>query len=212
MKADKFNNLFFGVIIFLTFIGFYALLLLAINAGMSGFTRQLTIPIRGVIGFCSVLLFVYGAKNNASYVKWFIVFILIYITRIFIDYINNEFFYIPYQDLVFYFISFTLIPFLGISRVDWRKINFSKLYKAFLSSAFLFSLLTILLYGRFVGQVGRLNTTTVGESVISPLILSYCGALIIGVVATYLMYNRNQNKLLLLLSLATITMALVPFF
>lgn len=198
---------------FFTFLGFYSAILLGINTGMSGFTRQLAIPIRAVIGFSSILLYFIGFRNKAPYLKWFVLFTFIYIVRIFIDYSKYEFFYISYADLLFYFISFVIIPFFGVSRANFQRINFNVLYKVFLLSALIFSFLSIFIYGRFVGEVGRISESSTGESVISPLILSYCGALIIGVLSVYLIYNfKKTSKITILLSFGAIIMAVIPFF
>lgn len=212
MQKSKVNNYLLWIIVFFTFLGFYGVLLLGINAGMSGITRQLTIPMRLIIGISCMMLLISGRKNKGTYLGWFIAFGIAYTARIFIDYTKNEFFYIPYSELAFYFTSFVVIPFIGISRVDVSKINFRKLYQTFLFSALFFSSLSILLYGRFIGEVSRLSTSSAGESVISPLILSYCGALIIGVSSTYLIYNKDERKLVKILSLVAILMAVIPFF
>lgn len=212
MKANKVDNLLLSIIVFLTFLGFYAILLLSISAGMSRYTRQVTIPIRVIIGVSCLILYIKAFKNKAAHLKWFALFVIIYLTRVFFDFIKGEYFYIEYSHLVFYFLSFIVIPFLSLSKLDYSKINILKLYNVFLFSSLTFSLLSILLYGRFIGEVGRLNTSTAGEDVISPLILSYCGSLIIGVSSTYLIYNRKEKKAVKYLSIISILLAAVPFF
>jgi O-antigen ligase len=68
------------------------------------------------------------------------------------------------------------------------------------------------MYGKYIGQITRVSSNTTGESAMSPLILSYCGAVIIGVVAFYLLYVKKINKLTKYLSLVTIALAVIPFF
>lgn len=76
-----------------------------------------------------------------------------------------------------------------------------------------FCFFTLLLYRQFIGSVGRLSSGAVGEEVISPLILSYCGALIIGVSMIYLITNRKSlNKFSYLLTIIVIVLGVVPFF
>src|SRR5690606_37813156 len=110
------------------------------------------------------------------------------------------------------FISFVIIPFIGFSKIRYDKIDFIKLYRVFIITALAFSILSITLYGKFIGQVARLNENSTGEEVISPLILSYCGALIIGVVSFFLLYSKKINRLLKITSIACLCLALIPFF
>lgn len=211
MKIYKINNYLFGIVFFFTFLGFYSVLLLGINADMSGFTRQLTIPMRILIDVSCLSLLLLGFRNRRIYIKWFILFTFIYLTRIFIDINNLEFFYISYSEVVLYFISFCVIPFISISKIDFSKIHFKKLYNVFLISALLFSSLSTILYSRFIREVYRLNTNSAGEEVISPLILSYCSALIISVSIIYLIFNKT-SKLVKSFSILAIIMAVIPFF
>lgn len=212
MKDYKFSNFLLLTIFFFTFLGFYSILLLMFNAGLAGVSRQLTIPMRLVIGICCGLLLVINFRNVSSYLIWFICWVYMYVYRILIDYNGNEYFYLPYSDLVFYFLSFVVIPFISLSSINYAKIDFGRLYSVFLISAIMFTLLSILLYGRYIGQVSRLNASRVGEHVISPLILSYCGALIIGVTSFYLLYVKGNKKKVKYLSFATMALALIPFF
>lgn len=212
VSKDKINNYFLQIIFFLGFLGFYVVLLLMFNAGKGDLSRQLTIPMRAVIGGSSILLFVFNLKNEPPHLKWFYYFVLIYLIRVFIDYNLNKFFYISYKELFFYFSSFVIIPFIGLSKIDYNKVNIKKIYLIFLISALLFSSLSIILYGKYIGQVNRLSTGTTGEETISPLILSYCGTLIIGVVSSYLLFGKNKSKLIKGLSLIVIILAIIPFF
>jgi len=75
-----------------------------------------------------------------------------------------------------------------------------------------FSFLSIFLYGKFIGQVSRVSSKTTGEEAISPLIFSYCGALIIGVCLFYLLYVKNKSKSIKYLSFIAIVLAVISFF
>lgn len=211
MKIYKINSKLFSLIFFLVFLGFNSVLLLGINFGMFGFTRRLSIPIRIIIVACCILIFLLNYKKRVDYLKYFLFFSFLYFIRIFIDLMYNEFFYISYQELVFYFLSFSFIPFISLSKFDFSFINFKSLYNIFLISALLFSLLSIFFYGRFIGVVTRLSTSQVGENVINPLILSYSSALIIGVLLTYLLYNKTNSRVKYF-SIAAIVLSLIPFF
>src|SRR5690554_460282 len=212
IKNSTISNYLLWIICSLTFLGFYAILLLVFNVGKSELSRQLTIPMRLLIGASCGLLLIINIKNKSPHLKWFLPWVFIYILRIFIDYNNNEDFYISFSELMFFFASFVVIPFIGLSKVNYSKINFKKLYNVILISALAFTSLSILLYGRFIGQVGRLSSNTTGEAVISPLILSYCAALVIGVASFYLLYVKKTKKIVRVFSFIVIALAVVPFF
>lgn len=211
MKIYKINNNLFFIIFFLTFLGFYSVLLVGINFGFSDISRYLTIPMRMLIGLSLIVIFLLNYKKRVSHLKYFLFFSFLYFTRIFIDILFDEFFYISYLELVFYFILLCLIPFVSISKFDFSKLEFHKLFLVFLLSALIFSSLAVFFYGRFLGEVRRLSTNIVGEDVISPLTLSYCSSLIIGISAIYIVYNKS-TKLIKFLSLLAILLSLIPFF
>lgn len=208
---SKYNSILLINIIVLTFIGFYFLNILAVNAGMAEYTRQISIPIRIVIVFNCILLFSRSYKNKKPLLSVFIFFAFVYSLRIFFDFLHLEYFYISYSELVFYFISFSVIPFISIISVDFSKINIDAFFNFFLFFSFGFSILTVLLYSKYLGVVSRLATSSVGEDVISPLILSYCATLILGVIIFYLIFNK-VSKIKKAVCFCTIGLATVPFF
>lgn len=211
VKYVKYNSFLFNSVIFLVFLGFYAIILLLFNAGMGDKTRLVTIPVRLLIGvLCGFILFRSIKKKNKQ-IKWFFLFVLAYFARIIIDYSMAEYFYISYSNLVFYFISFVIIPFIAISKMDFSKICVKSLFNTFLASSLVFSTLAALLYSKFIGTVGRLSSGTSGEDVVNPLLLSYCATLIIGVLIFYMMYNKTSKKQKVFIYI-TIVLSIVPFF
>lgn len=211
MKIHKINNISFYIVLFLTFLGFYSVLLIGINFGLSELSRLLTIPMRMLIGLGCAIIFIFNIKKKASHLKYFLFFALIYLIRIFIDILYDEYFYISYTELIFYFVSFCVIPFVCLSKFDFSKIDFQKLYIVFLVSALIFSSLAVIFYGRFLGTVQRLSPNIVGEDVISPLTLSYSSSLIIGVTLVYNVYNKASSRIKILSYLALI-LSVLPFF
>jgi len=208
---NRLHNFLVYNIFSLTFLGYYVVLLLTLNAGLDGVSRQITIPLRLLLGLGIILLFIINFKQGRPFLKWFFLFSLLYFLRIFLDYIQLKSIHISYVNLIFYFISFCFIPFIGLSKINFWKINFNKLFNYFLVAAFSFSFLSNLFYGRYVGKVSRLYTSIVNESVVSPLILSYCSSLIIGVNITYLLFNKISN-LKKIFCVTIISMSLIPFF
>src|SRR5690554_170849 len=209
MLKEKTNNTLLYFIFFIVFIGSYSAVLLAVSAGFN--SRIVTIPIRVLTSLICGVLIVRNITNRNQYLKWFTLFSILYIFRVIYDYANNVFLYIDYLDLVFYFVSFCIMPFLALTKFDFSKVNFEKLYKAFLYSSFIFSSLSVKLYSKYIGSVGRLSSSRVEEEVVSPLTLSYSSTLIIDVIVFYLLFNKTSKKIKVL-SVLTIILAIVPFF
>src|SRR5690554_1489309 len=162
MNLKKINSLLFYLSFFLAFLGFYVVLLLVFNVGQADLSRQLTIPMRMIICLSTFLIFFLNIRNRSPYLKWFYFFIFIYSIRIIIDYNTSKYFYISYTELVFFLLSFVIIPFVGLSKVNYRVINFTKLYNIFLVSALFCSVFSIFMYGKYIGQVARVSTNTTG--------------------------------------------------
>src|SRR5690606_38475869 len=100
---------------------------------------------------------------------------------ILIDSMLGRHLYLSYSQIFFYFLTFGFLPFLMVRHifVDVQVLRAMK--KWFFVSAFAFSILATLSYAKFIGQVGRLTRGASVDDLISPLILSYCSALILGV-------------------------------
>ncbi|MEJ5994822.1 O-antigen ligase family protein [Pedobacter sp. Du54] len=213
IRLDKINMLLLIVIFSLTFFGFYFILLFLVNAELGEATKQVSVPIRGLIGISLISLLVFNLKTNVLNAKlgWFFLFMIFYLIRIVIDYSTGEDFYLSYGDLFFYFVSFSIIPFISITIFDLREKHLSTIIETLIMTGFAFSLAAIVLYGHFIGQVSRLRTDSVGEEVISPLALSYCSTLIISITVIYLVYNKVAIFKRLICYLA-ITLSIIPFF
>lgn len=211
MTKIKINNIAFNVFIFFSFVGYYAILLIAFNAGMAEFSRQLTIPLRIITVLSALILYITHIVKYHHALKWFHLFSFFYFARIGIDYISNKPLFFPYEELLLYFVSFCFIPFISLIRVDLKRIDLDLAYKIFLYTSIISGLLTSILYGQFIGQVSRLTSTTAGKEVLNPLSLSYTSTLIIGLIITYLNTNKT-NKTNIFLSYTAILLSIVPFF
>ena len=104
MNLKKTHNLLFYLNFFLSFLGFYVVLLVVFNIGQGDFSRQLTIPMRMMIGLSSLLIFFLNIRNKSPYLNWFFFFVVIYSIRIIIDYNAFKYFYLPYAELIFFFL------------------------------------------------------------------------------------------------------------
>ncbi|WP_339698159.1 O-antigen ligase family protein [uncultured Marixanthomonas sp.] len=216
MLKKKLNNsniiLFFGIF-FLTFLGYFTILLVLFDAGMSELSRKITIPLRlFIIGMLLILLW----KNRenlreSSGIKWSLFFFLVFSFRLLIEYLRGINYYMSILDVFLYFIAFCVFPFMGIvfQQITLKRLNI--IFNSFLIGGAVFSILTILSYKQFIGNVGRLASGIVGEAIISPLTLSYCSALTIGVLSFYLLTNSVSFRKRFLM-LIVIFLSVIPFF
>ncbi|MDT0677677.1 O-antigen ligase family protein [Autumnicola musiva] len=209
----KTNILFFSIIFFFTYIGFYAIVLWILNIGMSGETRLITIPLRGLIGVSLIFLVIINIRK--IYPLWqtkiFFIFSAIYFIRIGTDYILNKPYYLTSMEVFFYFLSFAFLPFTVISSVRLRKEYFKPIINSIYGSGIIFVFLATITYREYIGKVERLSPVSMGEEVVSPLILSYCSSLLIGTVITYHLYNHT-SKFRKIIGLILVLFSLIPFF
>ncbi len=201
------------LIFFLTYLGYYVVLLFLFSAGLSKLSRAITIPLRLFI----TVVFLYFIFNNWTRIKikWqtqlFLFFSFFYLVRIVLDEFFLEHYYLTSLELFLYFFSFSIIPFFTISVINIQKKELNFIAKAFVSSSIIFSVLAAFIYGKYIGKVRRLTSTTADEDVISPLALSYCASLVIGFLVSYLIYNKVPIYVKYL-SLLAIGFSVVPFF
>lgn len=209
----KINSYLLFIIFSLSFLGYYAITLLSVNAGMGGYTRQISIPVRMIIGAALMgLLFMNYKRINISHatIAYFL-FASFYVTRIIMDYVLSNKYGMSTTEVLFYFVSFSVIPFLSISALSLRTGNFRLIINSLLTTAVIFSLFSFIFYRDFIGQASRLTSSTAGTDVVSPLILSYCSTFIIGVIGSYLLYNKTSLFTKIIGSLA-IVLSVIPFF
>jgi O-antigen ligase len=146
---------------------------------------------------------------------FFLFFSILYLIRITIEYYNfTSFFHIPEIDFFLYFMSFVFLPLFLISQFDLSETDYGQIFWAIVTSSLCFSTLSIFFYHDIVGKVSRISMISrlqYDVSVLSPLILSYCSALGIGIIISYLLTNYIDGfkKRILIITLA---LCLIPFF
>ena len=135
MKKTKINNNLIFTIFLFTFLGYYASLLLFSNFVSFEFSRQLTVPLRLVIVFSLLMLLITNKFriNNSKSTILFFLFAIVYLIRIFIDFIQSEPYYLSYQNVFSYFISFSVLPFIIIKSIKISKKNIDSIFKSFIN-------------------------------------------------------------------------------
>lgn len=197
---------------FLNFLGFYCILLLLANLNLLAFSRHVTIPLRIIIVLSLCLAFLRLPKlsiRNSTLL--FIIFSVLYFLRIFVDAVLDRPLYISYMQVFFYYLTFGFIPFLILRHLFLDIDALNKMRKWFFISALIFSALATIIYAQFIGQVGRLTSGVSENDLISPLILSYCSALVLGVSMNVWLTSKLTNRgkaYIILINLLSLT----PFF
>lgn len=210
----SYKNRLLYISVFFVFLGFYVALLVLANANLLSLSRYITIPIRLLIVGCLIWLFLKSSFNLSKNrpLMFFLIFASLYLFRIMADNFELNLYYLTTQEHLFYFFSFCFLPFLITSSLRLVKGDYDVILRALLLSAVLFSAFASVLYRGFVGTVGRLiASSSTGEAVISPLILSYCSTLAIGVCLSYMLENKvsTGKKAYLFLIMG---LSIIPFF
>lgn len=207
------NNLLICIIFFVNYIGYYLVLLLVIKLGFYQHTRIFMIPLRALFIVSLITLLVVNIKkiNFNRELFFFIAFVVIYLINLGIHFFNNDPYYISVLEVLLYFGTSVLIPFLVLSTFSLKKRHIKRIFSVILISGVIFTLFVIYFYGNFLGKVERLSTGRIHENTISPLSLSYSSSLIIGIVLTYLFFNKiNIRKRIVLI--IPVVLSVIPFF
>ncbi|HRP54745.1 MAG TPA: O-antigen ligase family protein [Agriterribacter sp.] len=197
---------------FLNFIGYYVCLMLLFYIGLGTLSLSVSIPLRLLILSCLTVFFLQNTRlkpKSETYI--FLFFSLIYLIRIFSDALKGLPYYLGTSRLLLYYLSFDMIPFLLLSNIKFKTTDYNAIRKGILFSGFLFAVLAVVFFRNYIGTVGRLTSETADIDMLSPLALSYCSSLTIGVAISYWMENPlslRQKFYFLLLTAVSVT----PFF
>ena len=197
---------------FLNFIGYYVCLMLLFYIGLGALSLSISIPLRLLILICLTIFFLQSTRlKTKSETYIFLLFSLICLARIFSDALKGLPYYLGTSRLLLYYLSFDMIPFLLLSNIKFKAVDYNTIRKGILLSGFLFAVLSTIFFRNYIGTVGRLTTETADIEMLSPLALSYCSSLTIGIAISYWIENplfiRQKFFILLLIGLSA-----TPFF
>lgn len=197
---------------FLNFIGYYVCLMLLFYIGLGALSLSISIPLRLLILICLTVFFLQSTRlKTKSETYIFLLFSLICLARIFSDALKGLPYYLGTSRLLLYYLSFDMIPFLLLSNIKFKAVDYNTIRKGILLSGFLFAVLSTIFFRNYIGTVGRLTTETADIEMLSPLALSYCSSLTIGIAISYWIENplfiRQKFFFLLLIGLSA-----TPFF
>jgi O-antigen ligase len=202
------------IVFFLTFLGYYIVLLGLFNLGLPQISRFVTIPLRIIVVFLLlyiVIRFHNSVKQEKAYTIAFLTFSTLYFGRIIYDAIRHKEYYLTTEEITFYFLSFCVIPFYCIIKINFDNKRIEWIANTMFFSSVVFSVSAIISLEKYIGQVSRLTSSAANEEVISPLALSYSSSFVIGFLISYL-YGNNVSRIYKLAGIFTIICATIPFF
>jgi len=198
---------------FFNFAGYYFFLVILSNLGMIAFSRAMTIPIRVLILAClCCILLMNGKVYVRPPIRWFMLFSGIYIGRVIVEMMRMTVYHIDTSEFLLYFLAFGALPLLIVSSMNLCDRDYHVIKWSLLVSGLLLSVATLVYYRGLIGSVGRISEAiSREENYISPLALSYCGTLSIGIGISYLMQSKigRWSKFLVFIF---VLFSLVPFF
>ncbi len=202
---------FLYIATFFTFIGYSAYLLLVFNFGLSNQSTVFSFGLRMLIVFSLLVFYIKSEKLKPDITMYlFLIFSFFYLARILIDELKDLKYYVETYTLIIYYITFCLFPFMLLVNTKMNFDDFNIIRRSVLFSGFIFSALALNFFSKYIGTVSRLTSGTAENDVMSPLALSYCSILIIGVAVAYWMENSVSFKEKIFL-LVLIGLSVVPF-
>lgn len=214
---ERLGLLMLGLGISLAVCGFYAAMTaFQMATGSLEDTRALTVPLRVII----VLLLIFGALllgRKRKEIEFpladilLIIFSVSYLLRIYVSRGESYILHREPMEILLYFLAFCLFPFVSIRLVNMNEVRAAFIYKIIMVGALAFAVLTSIAFQDIIDIGARAAISFGADNVISPLFLSYCGALGVGLSVAGL-FQPAANKRLRGLLLATAVMSLIPFF
>ena len=182
-------------------------------------TRSITMPLRVVI---VLLLFVgyFGLRNRKHpsltdrYNLTFLIFAAMYTLRILIESFADPTLYVLHRsptEIFLSFVSFVLLPFLLVNRLNLAEIEIVKITNYVLIGLLLFAIFSTIAHSDQIGSGVRSEIIFGDENLLSPLILSYSGSLGIGIGMTTVLREKRPN-FWAFTGLITCVASIFPFF
>lgn len=205
---------------FFVFSGYYAVLALLIFLGLIDATRIVTIPLRLLTTIIMLYMlkqvfFKYSNKKLDLISIVFIIFWFIYFIKILLHFNNTFKLNRGWMEYAFYAVNFCILPFLTFSRINF-KVYKKHILNALIFSGFLMGSLSLFLYKSIilagVGRISMAKYSGIEDETLSPIALSYAGALTMMLCFYELIYNKNKKFVYKIYLYATIVLSTLMFF
>lgn len=218
-SASPLQDFVVAIAISLTFCGYYAAMAAFRNftSSLEG-TRILTVPLRLFIVAMLVSVALNYVRRRGSIrfeqMDWgFLVFSIFYVVRIVISMESSAFTYREEPEIFLFFMAFFFLPYFLIRQIRFTHELLAKSFRFVIWGGAVFAALVIITFGDIIFTGARAAIVMGDESVLSPLFLSYCGALSMGLCIAGLLYQpigaRPISRIVLI---GVIVLSAVPFF
>lgn len=218
-KSDTVLHFVVATAVSLTFCGYYAAMAAFRNftATLEG-TRVLTVPLRLLIVamlFTSALAFV-ARRRGVKFepIDWSVLtFSIFYVVRIVVSSGSSDYLYREEAEIFLFFIAFVFLPYFLIRQIPLTPELLARTFRYVVWGGAIFALLVAITFRDIIVTGARAAIVLGDEAVLSPLFLSYCGALTMGLGIAGLFYQpasaKQMNRFVLL---ASIVLSAIPFF
>jgi|AntAceMinimDraft_11_1070367.scaffolds.fasta_scaffold28480_1 hypothetical protein len=204
---------------FFLYSGYYAGLAIIFSLNISELSRFYSIPLRIILALIMLYLIIKNRnrlKNNSVslQITIFIVFWIFYTLKVLYSESNNTGSHLvrPWFEYIFFALTYVVLPFVCFFSLDIKKYK-ETILSAIIFSGFIMGVFSTYVYGYLLTSgIGRINLAVyeTGQDVLSPLALSYAGALTIVLCIFDLVFNKRKPKYKIYLY-ATIGLSMVMF-
>lgn len=196
LSRSRMVSVLLAAFILLAVSGYYVVLIVQANVGIVSSARGVTIPLRvvlmAVLG-TAIALDPVVRPTRLHFV--FLAFAFLYLLRIIIEMIGGSMFHISPVEMGLYFISFCVLPFLVLSNIRLSVADASRFFYCIAVPIVVLSALTVVYYGEVIGAGRRISSMISRDAnYISPLALSYCGALGMGMAMAFWLGSKGLYK------------------
>lgn len=208
------------IVTFFSYMGYYAILAFIISIGYLEESRIITVPLRLLTNLLMLFAIIksahsikFNSKKRIFYMLFFLFWIL-YFFRVLENYVFAANLSRQWYEYIYYALSSCILPFIFYSLGIMEEYK-ETILRALILSGFFLGLVIVYLYGSvFALGIGRLSMLKyhTGESTLSPLAVSYSGALTLFLSVFQLIKNKNQNFLIRTYLLTNIVLSFIMLF
>lgn len=220
MHADKTIRRLIFFVCFFSYAGYYAGLALIMSSGQVELSRYYSIPLRVVLMCLMIFLIIKNIHNGERhfqkvYLPIMILFAMVYMIKVVLTEANYSALSRNWYEYIFYFLSYSVIPFFAFAFIDFEKYK-KTILDAFILSGFVLGALSLYLYRSIltigIGRISLIKYQFPNMETLSPLTLSYSGVLMIFLCVYKLIYEKLKSLWVRVYLYATIILSFIMFF
>jgi len=219
--SENIERVFVYFISFFAMSGFYAGIAIMIASGFLHQSRLFSVPIRLITSAMMLYVFLKNFKPITKKMQipllvfslfWFLYYIKVFYCDAIMGYpLNRSGF-----EYVFYSVNFCVLPFLCFASIDFRKYK-RLILNALILSGFVMACVCIYVYRDYLtlglGRLSDVQYIDENAETLSPLALSYCGAITIILCFYKLFFESKELNIKTIIYLAlTITASFLIWF